>query len=173
MSALWRGHKFESTGPAIMESLDSMCICNRDVQPSNQDSVFVNEVLKSGLRAKCQCDEFRSFLLIDGQEILRVSSAEHFIGKLNCSEKNIKVKVISIFGNTGDGKSHTLNQTFFNGEEVFKTSNEQSSCTLGVWAAFDPALDVICLDTEGLLGTIKCFCLYDLMRCMKPWNNDV
>lgn len=27
------------------------------------------------------------------------------------------------------------------------------SCTLGVWAAYDPELRVICLDTEGLLGT--------------------
>ena len=25
---------------------------------------------------------------------------------------------MSIFGNTGDGKSHTLNHTFFNGREV-------------------------------------------------------
>lgn len=59
---------------------------------------------------------------------------------------------MSIFGNTGDGKSHTLNQTFFNGTEVFPTSNSQNSCTLGVCAAFDPNLNVICLDTEGLQG---------------------
>lgn len=64
-----------------------------------------------------------------------------------------RVKVVSVFGNTGDGKSHTLNHTFFGGEEIFRTSCEQDSCTLGVWAAFDPHLKVICLDTEGLLGS--------------------
>lgn len=46
-----------------------------------------------------------------------------------------------------------MNQTLFNGEEVFRTSCEQDSCTLGVWVAYDPVLKVICLDTEGLLGT--------------------
>ncbi|KZC14494.1 PREDICTED: zinc finger FYVE domain-containing protein 1-like [Dufourea novaeangliae] len=152
MSALWREHKMEATRPAIMESLDSMCICNRGVHHSNHDSVSINGICENGLRAKCQCNESRSFLLIDGQENLRVFSAEQFIEKLNCGQKDLKVKVVSIFGNTGDGKSHTLNQTFFKGEEVFKTSNKQNSCTLGVWAAFDPTLKVICLDTEGLLG---------------------
>jgi zinc finger FYVE domain-containing protein 1 len=34
-------------------------------------------------------------------------------------------------GNTGEGKSHTLNQTFFGGEEVFATSSLQESCTSG------------------------------------------
>ena len=71
---------------------------------------------------------------------------------MRCPNNDLKVKVVSIFGNTGDGKSHTLNQTFFNGSEIFRTSSEQNSCTLGVWAAFDPILNVICLDTEGLLG---------------------
>ena len=52
--------------------------------------------------------------------------------------------------------SHTddmFSQVFFQGEEVFKTSSEQTCCTIGVWAAFDPCLNVIVLDTEGLLGT--------------------
>lgn len=150
MSALWREYKLEATGPAIMESLDSMCICNRNGHQTNYN--FINGVSENGVYMKCQCNEPRSFLLIDGQENLRVSSAEQFVERLNCDQKDLKVKVISIFGNTGDGKSHTLNQTFFKGEEVFKTSNDQSSCTLGVWVAFDPVLKVICLDTEGLLG---------------------
>ncbi|PSN51710.1 Zinc finger FYVE domain-containing protein 1 [Blattella germanica] len=93
-----------------------------------------------------------SFLLLDGKENLKVSSAEQFMGRLNC-DGSIRIKVVSVFGNTGDGKSHTLNQTFFGGDEVFRTSSEQDSCTLGVWAAFDPHLRVICLDTEGLLGS--------------------
>jgi zinc finger FYVE domain-containing protein 1 len=60
--------------------------------------------------------------------------------------------VVSIFGNTGDGKSHTLNNIFFNGQVVFPESAHQDSCTLGVRAAFSPEENVICLDTEGLLG---------------------
>ena len=42
---------------------------------------------------------------------------EEFLQQLGC-QKTAKVKVVSIFGNTGDGKSHTLNYTFFNGSEV-------------------------------------------------------
>ncbi|XP_071872333.1 zinc finger FYVE domain-containing protein 1 [Bombus fervidus] len=146
MSKLWKEHKLETTGPAIMKSLDIMCICNRDIYYSTNDSLH-----GKGIRMKCQCNQPRSFLLIDGQEYLRVNNAEEFMEELNCS-KDLEVKVVSIFGNTGDGKSHTLNQTFFNGKEVFQTSSDQNSCTLGVWAAFDPVLSVICLDTEGLLG---------------------
>jgi len=82
----------------------------------------------------------------------QVSSDEQFLRRLNC-DTSMRVKVVSVFGNTGDGKSHTLNHTFFNGVEVFHTSSEQDACTLGVWAAFDPHLRVICLDTEGLLGS--------------------
>jgi zinc finger FYVE domain-containing protein 1 len=82
----------------------------------------------------------------------QVSSAEQFLGRLNCSSST-RVKVVSVFGKTGDGKSHTLNHMFFKGEKVFHTSSEQDSCTLGVWAAYDPHLRVICLDTEGLLGS--------------------
>jgi len=102
----------------------------------------------------------KSFLLLDGQENLQVPDVEEFLKKLNCTKNNIKVKVVSIFGNTGDGKSHTMNQVFFKGEEVFQTSNEQNCCTLGVWVAFDPILNVICLDTEGLQGIIYFMLLF-------------
>ena len=60
--------------------------------------------------------------------------------------------MVSIFGNTGDGKSHTLNHALFNGAEVFKTSHLQSSCTAGVWAAYDRQRRAVVLDTEGLQG---------------------
>lgn len=97
-----------------------------------------------------------SFLLLDENETLRVTSEQHFLHRLKIPPEVQKVKVVSIFGNTGEGKSHTLNQVFFEGNEVFRTSAEQNSCTLGVWAAFDPILKVIVIDTEGLLGvTIK------------------
>lgn len=59
---------------------------------------------------------------------------------------------MSIFGNTGDGKSYTLNKTFFDGWEVFKTSSAQDACTFGVWAAYCPSLEIIVIDTEGFLG---------------------
>lgn len=81
-----------------------------------------------------------------------MTSDKGFLSHLGC-DVNDKVKVVSIFGNTGDGKSHTLNSTFFNSEAVFRTSSEQESCTLGVWAAYDRCSNVLCLDTEGLLGS--------------------
>ena len=61
--------------------------------------------------------------------------------------------MVSIFGNTGDGKSHTLNHTFFGAKEVFKTSPHQASCTVGVWASYDHLNKSVIIDTEGLLGT--------------------
>lgn len=81
----------------------------------------------------------------------QVQSSEDLIRKLGISDYS-GTKVLSIFGNTGDGKSHTLNHTFFDGEEVFKTSASQLSCTVGVWASYDKFTHCIILDTEGLLG---------------------
>ncbi|BFZ11581.1 hypothetical protein BsWGS_14619 [Bradybaena similaris] len=92
------------------------------------------------------------FLLVDDQEILQVTDEGEFIDSLGCS-KNDTFKVVSIFGNTGDGKSHTLNQTFYGGHEIFKTSTSQSSCTLGVWCSMNRQHKVLIMDTEGLLGT--------------------
>ena len=63
------------------------------------------------------------------------------------------VKCIAIFGNTGDGKSHTLNNTFFNGRNIFCTSQKQETCTVGVWCAYDSNTNSLIFDTEGLLGT--------------------
>lgn len=36
--------------------------------------------------------------------------------------------------------------------QVFRTSADQDTCTVGVWASYDPTTNVICIDTEGLLG---------------------
>lgn len=74
-----------------------------------------------------------------------------FVSRLGCRPDEL-LKVVSIFGNTGEGKSYTLNHTFFLGREVFKTSPTQESCTVGVWAAMDPVHRVVVIDTEGLLG---------------------
>lgn len=83
--------------------------------------------------------------------MLQVRSESDFVERLGCGDV-AGVKVLSIFGNTGDGKSHTLNHILFGGESVFYTSKSPSSCTVGVWAAYDPALGLVALDTEGLLG---------------------
>lgn len=83
--------------------------------------------------------------------IFQVVNADDFINKLKCDKEEM-IKVISIFGNTGDGKSYTLNHTFFGGKEVFKTSAHQASCTVGVWASYDIDNQAIIVDTEGLLG---------------------
>ena len=85
------------------------------------------------------------------ENVFQVINEEDFINKLGCEPASL-LKVVSIFGNTGDGKSHTLNHTFFGGKEVFQTSATQMSCTAGVWAAYDPVHNAIMLDTEGLLG---------------------
>ncbi|KAM7399680.1 hypothetical protein PAMP_018928 [Pampus punctatissimus] len=97
-------------------------------------------------------DGVRSFLLMNEHENLQVSSESEFVDRLGCGDV-AGVKVLSIFGNTGDGKSHTLNHILFDGETVFYTSKSPSSCTVGVWAAYDPNLCLIALDTEGLLGS--------------------
>ncbi|XP_061574976.1 zinc finger FYVE domain-containing protein 1 [Cololabis saira] len=93
----------------------------------------------------------RSFLLVDEEETLQVRDNTEFLDRLGCADV-AAVKVLSIFGNTGDGKSHTLNHILFGGESMFYTSKSPSSCTVGVWAAYNPDLRLIALDTEGLLG---------------------
>lgn len=92
-----------------------------------------------------------SFLVLDEFEQMQMEDSREFADRLGCGPDEM-VKVVSIFGNTGEGKSHTLNFTFFGGNEVFKTSPAQSSCTIGIWAAYDPKNKVITIDTEGLLG---------------------
>ncbi|XP_055005305.1 zinc finger FYVE domain-containing protein 1 [Boleophthalmus pectinirostris] len=96
-------------------------------------------------------EKVTSFLLVDEKEEMQVKDEEDFVSRLGCGPEEL-LKVVSIFGNTGEGKSHTLNHTFFLGREVFKTSPAQDSCTVGVWAALDPVRNVVVIDTEGLLG---------------------
>ena len=98
-------------------------------------------------------DDSRSFLVLDQDEQLCVESVAAWCDKLGC-DTSATCKVVSIFGNTGEGKSHTLNQTFFSGSPVFSTSSQQESCTTGVWASYDPELQVLILDTEGMLGRV-------------------
>ncbi|XP_013870434.1 zinc finger FYVE domain-containing protein 1 isoform X2 [Austrofundulus limnaeus] len=105
----------------------------------------------SPVKPEERVENTRSFLLVDEQENLQVHDEEEFLNKLGCADV-AGVKVLSIFGNTGDGKSHTLNHILFDGQSVFYTSKSPSSCTVGVWAAYNPSLSLLALDTEGLLG---------------------
>jgi zinc finger FYVE domain-containing protein 1 len=75
-----------------------------------------------------------------------------FLQQLKASSQDPTVKCVSIVGNTGDGKSYTLNKVFFNGEEKFRTSVKSDSCTIGVWSALDENQRTLIFDTEGRLG---------------------
>ena len=94
---------------------------------------------------------FKSGLLLDSHENLFSGRDADFLEFLGCTEQT-RCKVVSIFGGTGDGKSHCLNQAFFKGEHIFRTSTGQTSCTMGVWIAYCSEIDALVLDTEGLLG---------------------
>ena len=98
-------------------------------------------------------DVSAAFLLMDQDEKVQVGTG----AELRCLlgpevSEHTSLKVVSIFGNTGDGKSHTFNHAFFEGQEIFNVSAKQVSCTIGVWAKFHPKLNALFIDTEGLLG---------------------
>ncbi|CAL1541626.1 unnamed protein product [Lymnaea stagnalis] len=117
-----------------------------------QGVLLENALMRNSLN-ESGCDNWKeSFILVNEEEKLQPKDDKDFLELLGC-DKNDTFKVVSIFGNTGDGKSYTLNQLFFGGNEVFKTSPSQSSCTLGVWCALAPQYKAIVLDTEGLLGS--------------------
>jgi hypothetical protein len=91
--------------------------------------------------------------LVDANETLCISTEAAFLQALGCIRdgKNARVKVLSVFGPTGEGKSHALNQLLFGGREVFKTSSSVGEpCTGGVYAAYEPNLGILALDTEGI-----------------------
>ncbi|XP_035211924.1 zinc finger FYVE domain-containing protein 1-like isoform X2 [Stegodyphus dumicola] len=135
-----------------MLNLDEMFSLNSNGSDILPDLFPEHEIEAKYNYNKCNKDskQIKSFLLINEKEILQVGDGEQFISNLGCG--NTQLKVVSIFGNTGDGKSYTLNHTFFDGREVFQTSSAQESCTVGVWAAYCPSLGIITIDTEGFLG---------------------
>jgi zinc finger FYVE domain-containing protein 1 len=53
-------------------------------------------------------DHGKSFVIIDSKENFLATDLEAFRKKIGLSNIDTKLKVISIFGNSGDGKSHTL-----------------------------------------------------------------
>jgi len=98
---------------------------------------------------------------------------------LKAGDKERHVKCVSIIGNTGAGKSYSLNHIFFNGKEIFKTSLAPDSCTMGAWASLDETQRTLVLDTEGLLGQtvnsnsrnrllLKIMCISDIIIYRTP-----
>ncbi|KAL6257459.1 hypothetical protein P5V15_011030 [Pogonomyrmex californicus] len=147
----------ESVNPAIMRSLGASTSDFGTLSEFGFQAPFAKQArLPNENDNTCGTTRYnRSFQLFDGQENLQVSDVEKFLKKLNCTKNDTKVKVVSILGNICSGKSHAMNQVFFKGEEIFRPSNNYDWCTPGVWAAFDPDHNVICLDTEGLLDVIN------------------
>lgn len=134
-----------------------------DIDTEN-GNMLVPQSLDNSTTQKIVCSEVNSHIILDDNETLQVKSAQEFIQLFRRNLKNSGdsslpvnedklVKCVSIFGNTGDGKSHTLNHTFFNGRNIFRTSNKQETCTMGVWCAYDALTNSLIFDTEGLLGT--------------------
>ncbi|CAF0922981.1 unnamed protein product [Rotaria sp. Silwood1] len=127
-------------------------------QKQNTNHIYKQEKLNEQLsdadyqRNQLNTDSNGVFLLLNAQEHLTVNNEFDFIRQLKSSSQDPNVKCISIIGNTGDGKSYTLNQVFFNGKEKFHTSSTTESCTMGVWAALDENQRTLILDTEGRLG---------------------
>ncbi|VDO70423.1 unnamed protein product [Schistosoma mattheei] len=89
-----------------------------------------------------------SVRLIDEEERVLFEDADVLAWHLGCPADRT-VKLIAIVGNTGDGKSHTLNQAFCGGADVFVTSPSQATCTIGIWAAYLPKEGYLLIDTEG------------------------
>ncbi|XP_029642742.1 zinc finger FYVE domain-containing protein 1 [Octopus sinensis] len=139
-----------------IQSIPDVCINEKDMATTSKE--VDKKLPQTGSTAqnknKVSYDECVCFKLVDEEEKLLIESEEDLLKRLGCNV-NCLVKVISIFGNTGDGKSHTLNHTFFHGKEVFPTSTSQDSCTIGVWAAYDPINKAVIIDTEGMLGVTK------------------
>ena len=158
------GHDGQS---AIMASLDPTCNGMEHVESTKNAKINLQQkslpdVLSSELQSLSLVADREnnrlSFLLVDGEDKLAVTDYEEFCRKLGC-ESGLKTKVVSIVGNAGDGKSYALNKIFFpnedddSEEEAFSTSaSSEGSCTLGVWAAFEPRTQTLVLDTEGMLG---------------------
>ncbi|XP_056648224.1 zinc finger FYVE domain-containing protein 1-like isoform X1 [Diorhabda sublineata] len=141
-------NRYQDPGTAILQSIDPNINNKQDV---SGDINLISDLQSLNLTYDIDDNDSKSILLLDDCENLQIKSEEEFLNILNI-KPNEKVKVVSIFGNTGEGKSYTMNKIFFDGQEMFKTSSSQTSCTLGVWAMYNPEHKVICLDTEGFLG---------------------
>jgi len=140
--------RFLSTGTVEVVGHCNQMIGSAHSKTSLPD-VLSNEL--TSLKLTGEYYDEKCFPLYDSEERLVLGSDASLAHCLGC-DLNANIKVVSIIGNTGEGKSYTMNHTFFKGEEVFQTSNQQQSCTTGVWGSFDPLRQALLLDTEGMLG---------------------
>lgn len=165
------GNKKNGDSSSIMQPIDDLPINEEyflDIRPNiPQDDEVISEPPFQSLTLNPKGE---SFLLIDQEGNLKVDSVEQLIHDLDCPD-DCKLKVITIIGNSGDGKSYTLNhvkillveiylhlyntkfmvfQLFFRGREIFKTSKFDEEGTRGIWAAYHPARRLLCLDTPPL-----------------------
>jgi len=137
----------EDDEPTQVENLSNNTLNQRSQSPAAQ----AQQPRRKQVEIESIDEHLGSFLLIDENEFMQIDCADDFADRLGCSPTAL-VKVVSIFGSIGHGKSYTLNHTFYGCQEVFQTSSSQDSCTIGIWAAYDEKRRVITLDTEGLLG---------------------
>uniref|UniRef100_A0A6A7FVX9 Zinc finger FYVE domain-containing protein 1 n=1 Tax=Hirondellea gigas TaxID=1518452 RepID=A0A6A7FVX9_9CRUS len=100
----------------------------------------------------------RPCMLLDKNENLRVEDPVYFVKRMGLDNSNIDtpLKVLTVVGNIGEGKSHVLNQLFFDGREVFPTSNNSvrqcstEDITESIGAVSGTITKgVLVLDTEG------------------------
>ena len=120
---------------AIMASLDPVAT-NTDKSTAaattqhggSNSSSLLPDVLSTELQSlNLHADDSKlSFLLVDSKDCLTVGSETDFARMLGCADANaVKAKVVSMVGNTGEGKSYALNRALFQQhegqEEVFST----------------------------------------------------
>ena len=118
------------------------------IQTNSLPDVLSTELQSLNLLADHENNRL-SFLLLDVDDKIGVSDYNELCRKLGC-DPSVNAKVVSIIGNSGDGKSYALNQIFFphenSEEEVFPTSSSSDGrCTFGVWAAFEPRTQTLVL----------------------------
>merc|ERR1719483_1838948 len=118
---------FSSSNSNLLPGMDEYSVPRpAPRQQKRVDYTITSDLQRASMEDSMFDDTSKSFELVDEQEKLKVTDVDKFVENLGC-DRNDHVKVVSIFGNTGDGKSHTLNHTFFGGRTVFSISPSQSS----------------------------------------------
>ena len=118
------------------------------IQTNSLPDVLSTELQSLNLLADHENNRL-SFLLLNVDDKIGVLDYSELCRKLGC-DPSVSAKVVSILGNSGEGKSYALNQIFFphdnDEEEVFPTSSSPDGrCTFGVWAAFEPRTQTLVL----------------------------
>ena len=75
---------------------------------------------------------------------LSVKSAGELATRLGCDLALTRAKVVSVVGNSGEGKSHTLNHAFFDGKEVFRTHKEPQRYVSQYYGLYFPTKEPHC-----------------------------